>query len=66
LAKVPVAVCHDRGFLGSSSPGPGSAAGGSQRVIAARRRRAVEAISVTLQAFQAFSFGRYAAVCIAR
>ena len=43
-----------------------TAAGGSQHVIAARRRRAVEAISVTLQAFRAFSFGRYAAVCLAR
>ena len=43
-----------------------TAAGGSQHVIATRRRRAVEAISVTLQAFRAFSFGRYAAVCIAR
>ena len=43
-----------------------TAAGGSQHVIAARRRRAVEAISVALQAFRAFSFGRYAAVCIAR
>ena len=43
-----------------------TAAGGSQHVIATRRRRAAEAISVALQAFRAFSFGRYATVCLGR
>jgi len=43
-----------------------TAAGGSQHVIAARHRRTVEDISVTLQAFRAHSFRRYAAACLAR